>query len=76
MDILPGEVPGLSVEDAVALHQPTFDKELVLIQQRKLLSLGAWNLVLVQKGLGLLYLHLQKELMVSCHHALIFSLHL
>ena len=76
LDILPGEVPGLSVEDAVALHQLPFDKGLVLSQQKKLLSLGAWNLVLVQKGLGLLCLRLQKELMVSCHHVLIFSLHL
>lgn len=76
MDILPGEVPGLSAEDAVALHWPPVDKGLVLSQQKKFLFLSVWNLVLVQRGLGLLCLHLQKELMVSCHHALIFSLHL
>ena len=76
LNILPGEVPGWSVVDAVALRQPTFDKGLALSQQKKLLSLGAWNLVVAQKDLDLLCLHLQKELMVSFHHALIFSLHL
>lgn len=76
LDILPGEVPGLSVEDAVALRQPPIDMGLVLIQQKRFLHLGAQNLVLVQRGLGLLCLHLQKELTVSCHHALISSLHL
>lgn len=75
-DILPGEEPGLHVEGADSLHQPLVDMGLALTQQMKLVVfLGAWSLALEQRGLGLLFPHLQKALMVSCHHALICSLH-
>lgn len=72
---LAAEVPGLSVE-CVDHPQTPFDTGLVLYQRMKNVVLGVLSPVLVQMGPGLPCLHLQKELMVFCCHALIFYLYL
>ena len=69
---LAAEVPDLSVDHP----QTPFDMGLVLCQSMKNVVLGLQYPVLVQMGPGLPCLHLQKELMVFCCHALIFYLYL
>ena len=71
-----GEAAVLNDQDAVSLPQAPSEMELVLGHQTwSAACRGGLNLVSQQKGLGLLYLHPQKGLTASYHHALIVSLY-
>lgn len=71
-----GEAAVLNDQDAVSLPQAPSEMELVLDHQTwSAACRGGLNLVSQRKGLGLLYLHPQKGLTASYHHALIVSLY-
>lgn len=71
-----GEAAVLNDQDAVSLPQAPSEMELVLGHQTwSAACRGGLNLVSQRKGLGLLYLHPQKGLTASYHHALIVSLY-